>query len=283
MKDAKIACADFTFPLVSHDQALDIIALLGIKGVDIGLFAGRSHVQPKDVFANIPAAARRMKKKLSDRGLTFADIFLIPAPSVAEIAPNDPDARVRRRFRNMFQRTLEFVARCEAPHMSGLPGVTFESESHGDSLKRASAELAWCAERAEDAGVVFSVEAHMSSVAPNPRLAAKLVKMTPGLTLTLDYGHYTTQGMPDSQIEPLMKHASHFHARAACKGLLQTTLKKNTIDYPRVVRAMKRCNYAGYIGLEYVRMDADIVPDVDNLAETVLLRDLITRAWKGRR
>ena len=130
--------------------------------------------------------------------------------------------------------------------------------------------------------MIFSVEAHMWSVAPTPRLAAKLVEMTPGLTLTLDYGHYTTQGMPDSRVEPLIKHASHFHARATCKGLLQTTLKQNTVDYRRVVRTMKKCNYRGYIGLEYVRMDADIVPDVDNLAETVLLRDLITGARKGR-
>ena len=281
MKNPKLACADFTFPLVSHDEALDIIALLGIKGVDIGLFAGRSHVQPRDIFPNIPAAARRMKKKLSDRGLKFADIFLIPAPSVADIAPNDPNPRVRRRFRDMFQRTLEFVARCDAPHMTGVPGVTFDSESQGDSLKRAAEELTWCVERAKEAKVIFSVEAHMWSVAPNPRLAAKLVAMTPGLTLTLDYGHYTTQGMPDRRIEPLMKHASHFHARATCKGLLQTTLKQNTVDYRRVVRTMKKCNYRGYIGLEYVRMDADIVPDVDNLAETVLLRDLITGAWKG--
>ena len=283
MKHPKLACADFTFPLLSHDQALDVIAMLGIKGVDIGLFAGRSHARPKDIFENIPAAARRLKKKLADRGLSFADIFLIPAASVADIAPNDPNARARRRFRDMFERTLEFVARCGAPHLSTLPGVRFESEPQRDSLARAAAELAWCVEQASEAGVVFSVEAHMWSVAPTAKLAAKLVEMTPGLTLTLDYGHYTTKGTPDGEIEPLLKHASHFHARATRKGLLQTTLAQNAVDYRRVVRAMKRIDYRGYIGLEYVRMDDALVPDVDNLAETVLLRDLITKAWQGGR
>ena len=283
MKHAKFACADFSFPLVAHDTALDIIALLGIKGVDIGVFAGRSHVQPKDIFDNIPAAARRLKKKLADRGLQFADIFLIPAPALEDIAPNDPNARTRRRFRDMFQRTLELAFRCEAPHLSTLPGVRFESESRGDSFARAADELAWCVEQANAAGVVFSVEAHMWSIAPTPKLAAKLVDQTPGLTLTLDYGHYTAKGTPDAEIEPLLKHASHFHARATCKGLLQTTLAKNTVDYRRVVRAMKRVDYRGYIGLEYVRMDADMVPDVDNLAETVLLRDLMAKAWQSGR
>ena len=40
----KLACADFTFPLLPHAKALDLIAMLGIKGVDIGLFEDRSHL-----------------------------------------------------------------------------------------------------------------------------------------------------------------------------------------------------------------------------------------------
>ena len=283
MKKPKIACADFTFPLLSHDEALDLIAMLGIKGVDIGIFAGRSHLQPKDIFPNVGASARRLSKKLGDRGLRFADIFLIPSQDVFKQAPNSPSAGVRRGYRDLFQRTLDFAVCCDAPHMTSLPGQHFESEPRSDSLKRSSETLAWCVQQANDAKVVFSVEAHMWSVAPTPKLAAKLVEMTPGLTLTLDYGHYTTKGMPDSQIEPLVKHAGHFHARAACKGFLQTTLKNNTIDYRRVVRAMKRENYPGYIGLEYVRMDNEIVPDVDNLSETVMLRDLIAKAWAAKR
>ena len=40
----KLACADFTFPLLPHAKVLDLIAMLGIKGVDIGLFEDRSHL-----------------------------------------------------------------------------------------------------------------------------------------------------------------------------------------------------------------------------------------------
>ena len=36
----KLACADFTFPLLPHDRVLDLIAMLGFEGVDIGLFEG---------------------------------------------------------------------------------------------------------------------------------------------------------------------------------------------------------------------------------------------------
>ena len=49
----KLACADFTFPLLSHDKVLDLIALLDFEGVDIGLFEGRSHLWPSRVFEDV--------------------------------------------------------------------------------------------------------------------------------------------------------------------------------------------------------------------------------------
>ena len=64
----KLACADFTFPLLPHDDVLTLIAALGIRGVDIGLFEHRSHLQPSDQFKNVIRSARTLKKKLNPRG-----------------------------------------------------------------------------------------------------------------------------------------------------------------------------------------------------------------------
>ena len=71
----KMACADFTFPLLAHDRVLDLIALLDLKGVDIGLFENRSHLWPSREFKKLRRAARQLKKKLGDRGLVAADVF----------------------------------------------------------------------------------------------------------------------------------------------------------------------------------------------------------------
>ncbi len=279
----KLACADFSFPLLAHDDALDLVAKLGFEGVDIGLFPQRSHFQPKDYVGKIAAAAKDLNTRVRDRGLEFADIFLQPSAIVEEMAPNHPNASQRRRWRELYLRTLEFTLRCNASHMTSLPGVHFEKESLEDSLLRCSDELAWCVEQAAAVGVGFSVEAHMWSVAPTTKLATRLVRMTKGLTLTLDYGHYTAQGERDAAIEPLVKHTSHFHARAASRGLLQTTLADNTIDFEGIVKVMKKTGYSGYLGVEYVRMGEEVVPDVDNLSETILMRDLLTKAWGRKR
>ncbi len=270
----KLACADFTFPLLPHDHVLDLIAGLGIEGVDVGVFGERSHLRLDRVAKDIRGSARELSAKIRDRGLELSDIFLIPG-DFRTLAPNDPAPGMRSKSRDLFQRILEFTARCNAPHMTGLPGVHWEEESLEPSLERASDDLAWRVEQAKQVGVTFSVEPHIHSVVPTPPEAERLVKMTPGLTLTLDYGHFTYLGIADAAVEPLLRHSSHFQARGACKSRPQASFKENTIDFARVLRAMKRFKYRGYVALEYVWIEWEHCNEVDNLSETILLRDFL--------
>jgi sugar phosphate isomerase/epimerase len=273
----RLACADFSFPLLPHEDSLRLIAMLGFEGVDIGVFGGRSHVRPDEVLKDVERGARELSSRVRGAGLEFADIFLIGGPDFQVLAPNHPDAGERRKAREQFQRTLELSARCESRHMSGLPGIHWEKETRDESLKRSAEELAWRVEEARRRQIIFSVEPHIGSIIPTPPEAMELVKMTPGLSLTLDYGHFTYRGIPDAEIEPLIAHASHFHARGGCTSRLQAPLKTNTIDFARVVREMRRTNYAGWIGVEYVWIDWEHCNEVDNVSETILLRDLLLK------
>jgi len=269
----KLACADFTFPLLPHEKVLDLIAMLEFKAVDVGLFEGRSHLWPSRVFPTLRESARGLARKLGDRGLEPADIFLQTAPDFVSLAPNHPEATRRRQARDLFARTVEFAAACGSRHLSALPGVHFEGEPETDSFQRCCDELAWRCERALEHGITFSVEAHVGSIVPVPEMAKRLVKNTPGLTLTLDYTHFTQRGIADSEVEPLIAHAAHFHARGARKGRLQASLKENVIDYGRILNVMESTGYGSYIGIEYVWIDWEHCNEVDNLSETILLRD----------
>ncbi|MFZ4616870.1 MAG: sugar phosphate isomerase/epimerase family protein [Rectinemataceae bacterium] len=274
----KLACADFTFPLLPHDKVLDLIAMLDFDGVDIGLFEDRSHLWPSRAFANIKKNARELGDKLRSRGLEAADIFLQTALDFTTVAPNHPDLPVRTRAREYFLKTLEFTLECGGKHVSALPGVLFEGESKEASHARCFEELGWRCDEARKAGLVFSVEAHLGSIAPTPAAAMDLVRNTPGLTLTLDYTHFTKLGFTDAEIEVLIPHASHFHARGAAKDRLQTPVKESSIDYARVVSVMKKENYKGYIGIEYTWTEWENCNRTDNVSETILLRDLVSKA-----
>jgi sugar phosphate isomerase/epimerase len=246
--------------------------MLGIKGVDIGLFEDRSHLQPSSEFKSVRRAARRLKKKLDERGLKAADIFMQMALDFESFAINHPQASRRRKARDWFLKTLDYAAEVGCRHASGLPGVHFEEEKRGDSVGRAVDELAWRVEKAQEHRIVYGVEPHIGSFADTPNRALKMVADTPGLTLTLDYSHFTPRGIPEVEVEPLIEHASHFHARGACRGKGQATFTENAIDFKRVFEVMEQTGYRGWIELEYC-WAPEFSTACDNLAETIRFRD----------
>lgn len=278
----KLACADFTFPLLPHDKVLDLIAALELDGVDIGLFEGRSHLWPSREFGNLGETAKLLRNKLADRGLKPADVFLQLDPDFVPYAINQPDAGRRQHARDSFLRTLEYAAALGSPHVTTLPGVYFENiEPAAASWQRSQEELGWRVEQSKPLGILFSVEAHVGSLAPNPKEAERMVRGVPGLTLTLDYTHFTRIGLSDAEIEPLVRHASHFHVRGARKDRLQTSFKDNAIDYGRVLAAMRASRYAGYLGIEYVWIDWEHCNESDNLSETILFRDFLREQMRA--
>jgi sugar phosphate isomerase/epimerase len=278
----KLACADFTFPLLAHEDALELIRRLKFDGVDIGLFEGRSHLWPSREFADVGRSAKQLGRQLADRGLRAADVFLQMAPDFVPYAINHPLAARRRKARDWFVRTLEYARGCGSCHVTILPGVYFADEPRQASWGRCCDELAWRVEQARAMGIVFSVEAHLGSIAPSPRQAERLVHGVPGLTLTVDYTHFSRKGFPDSAVEPLIAYATHFHARGACKGRLQTSFAKNTINYARILDVMRSTGYRGHIGIEYVWTDWERCNEVDNLSETIRFRDFLRTTMSRR-
>ena len=276
----RLACADFTFPLLTHEHALDVISMIGVEGVDVGLFEGRSHLHPSRELADPAGSGEALRRKVADRGLAVADVFLQMDPDFSRYAANHPDTSRRDKARDWYRRTLDYAQACRCGHVTALPGVLFDDVSEADAFARCRDESAWRVEQARDAGITFGVEAHVGSIVPTPAQARELVAAVPGLTLTLDYPHFTSRGTPDSDIEPLIAHASHFHVRGACEGRLQASFKDNVIDYRRIVEVMETTGYAGYIGIEYVWFDWEHCNEVDTLSETILFRDYVRSQMK---
>ena len=79
--------------------------------------------------------------------------------------------------------------------------------------------------------------------------------------------------LPDSEVEPLVEHASHFHARGGRRSSLQNRFARNTIDYGRIVDVMGQTGYRGWLGIEYVWIDWEHCNECENLSETILFRD----------
>lgn len=274
----KLACADFTFPLLKHDQVLQLIKIMDFEGVDIGLFEDRSHIQPSMVLDVPQKKGSKLKRRVRDAGLEITDVFLQCDLDFTAAAVNHPDENVRNRVRNMFEQFTEYACAAGCRHITCLPGAWFAGEEYDVSFARAVEELYWRAALAAQMDLVLGVEAHIGSIADTPQKALRLIQATPGLTLTLDYSHFKVMGIPDSEVHPLVEHASHFHLRGASKGRLQTAMAENAIDYKAVFKQMKKTGYHDYIGIEYTWTEWENCNKTDNVSESILARDLVRKS-----
>lgn len=266
------SCSDYTFPLLARSASLELIRLLEFDFVDIGLFARSSHFSPSELLRNPAESGRELKRELDRLKLKAADVFLQIGVEPAESAANDPSAAVRKSNRQLFERTLEFAAALECRHLTGLPGVPHTGVSLKKDFELAASETAWRVEAAARAGRVYAVEPHTGSICGTPQSALEFVSAVPGLTLTLDYGHFIYRGFGNEDVHPLCASASHFHARGAAKGKLQASVAENTVDFAAAMENLRKANYQGYVCLEYVWTEWESCNRTDNISETILLR-----------
>jgi len=276
--ELKFSSADFTFPLLKHENVLKLINLMEYSGVDIGLFENRSHLQPSDQYSDLEKNAKKLLKNLQENDLEAADIFLQCDTDFAKYAINHPEKERRDLPRDWYLKTLEYTGILSGKHVSILPGVAF-SDDYETDFNLAAEELAWRVEKAEKYGITLGIEAHVGSIVEKPDQAEELVRSVDGLTLTLDYSHFVRLGVPEKAYSKLMPYASHFHARNAAPGQLQTIAQENTIDYEKVVKDMIETGYTGYVGIEFVWEEWENNNRVDTISESILLRRKITEYW----
>jgi sugar phosphate isomerase/epimerase len=265
----ELSCCDYTFPLLARKEVLAFVRLLDFDFVDIGLFERSANFLPSDLNASPRLFIDDVRNDLEAAALRAADVFLQIGENPAQYSANDPDDRVRQATRDTFDRALELCSTIACTHMTGLPGVLHDDPS-GD-LARAVEEAAWRVQTAAAAGVTYSIEPHLGSICGNTKVTHAFLAKVPGLTLTLDYGHFVFQGESNDAIHTLLPHASHMHLRGAAPGRLQTPVAESTVDLPHIIDSLGD-NYGGKLTLEYVWSDWHDCNRTDNVSETILLR-----------
>ncbi len=271
----KFSCADFSFPLLPHQKALQLIKLLGIDAVDLGIFENRSHHYPSEIVKNPFKEAKKLSITLNDIGLDPADVFLQTGEEPQVAATNTPDDITNKKNRNTFQKMLEFTKTLRCKHMTGLPGVLHKNTTFENDWEKSCEETLWRIERAEEYDIVYGIEPHVGSILPDVKTVLQFIEEVPGITLTLDYGHFIYQGQTNESVHALIPYASHFHARGGAKGQLQTTVDENEIDYEKIVSSLKEVGYSNRICLEYVYVDWEGCNRTDNVSETIRLHQLL--------
>jgi sugar phosphate isomerase/epimerase len=287
----KLASADFSWPGLSPAFVLSLVRELDIDGVSLAFMGGYTARQPEEVAADPEGWGQRVAEELVEFGLEPADVFLIPQVDLVGMSVNHPDAGERDRGRELFEAFLPFARRVGVTGITILPGLVFAGEPWRQAAERAAEGLRARVEVAREAGLRVSVEPHIVSTRPyagslidTPAKVEELLGLVPGLELTLDYGHFNVQGIPDREVEPLVAHARHFHMRGGAPGLVQTKFEDNVTDFGRVLDVMAETGYDGWIEIEYVHDARPGCSDCDNIQEIQKFRDFVRshEASRGR-
>ena len=277
----KLGCADFTWPLMTHEDVVRHIAALGFDGIDLGLFEGRSHVQPGMVRQDVAMWSGVIGERLATAGLEAADVFFVPSFNLEDLAPNHPDRAQRDGGFEAFCDILEFARRLGAPGMTMNGGIPLEGQSTSDSMRLSASELTRRVEAAAEHDIEVRVEASVNSNTPTPEMALELVDAVPGLKLTLDYCHFVYQDIPESDVHPLLEHAAHFQCRGAAPGRMQVNFQENAIDYRGVLERLMALGYDAYFSIEYVWIDVWDCNRTENTMETIQFRDFVKAVLAG--
>jgi sugar phosphate isomerase/epimerase len=270
---------DITFPLLSFEKALKLLRLLDFEKADIALNGDpeTKHLYTYKELEKPGENGKKLLDYLNREGLKQTDLFLFFG-DIEKASLNHPDKSIREKTADTVKRGVEYALAAGCKHMTILPGIVFDGD-YGASLSRSSAELTWMADYAAQKGITLSVEAHTGSVADTPGKAMELLTMTKGLTLTLDHSHFIKHGAANEDINRLIPHASHMHVRTAAKGSSQTVFAESEIDYPGLIKAIKKYGYRGAITMEFCSQPWDNQNRVDTIGETVFLRDYLADNW----
>jgi sugar phosphate isomerase/epimerase len=273
-----LACADSSFPRLTHAGALAVIRDLGIDAVDVCVFAGYDHNPPEAVEADPARAAGTVGARVSDFGLRISDVFGILGTTFQDRAVNHPDENVRNTSMRFFEALLEFARRLEAPGVTILPGTTFEGIEEDESLALAATELERRAVIAGDMGLRFAIEPHFDSVVPTPARTLDLLERTEHVGVALDLSHFVFAGVAQEEAYSLIPRTRHVHLRQARPGVIQARARDGVIDFPELRDRLLAAGYEGYLTLEYQSEEGPPHVDftsVDCIAETAALRDLM--------
>ncbi len=280
----RLSCADYSFPLLPYQLNLDLIKGLEFDAVDVAVFSGNPNNSAEEVIGDPRGVGRRVKTMTDDAGLVVADVFAIvitdfrPVFDVQSAAPNNPSPEVRSKARDDFQRFVEFTLVCEAPGLTVLPGCPFNGRDPSRDWGLAVEELAWRVGVAQDAGLELGFEPHIGSITETPETTAQFVAEVPGLKVCLDFAHFIYQGIPQERIETLLPISRHHQVRQAAPEVMQAISYEGTIDIGRLVRQLVAMDYDGFIAAEYVWMQKWDCDRVDNLSETIYVRNQIRQA-----
>lgn len=250
MADIQVGCCAFNFRGWSLADALGMVRRLGFRVTDVGV-ASDQQIDQHQAVREPERIGAWIAELAAAEGLTLSELFL-PAVQVdgEYVLPSQPDRTACQQMLARFERLCRCAAAANCESIMGVPGRPVPDEEPVVTWDRAAATLRAMVEIAGARGVSLHVEPHAGSLIDQPERALRMAAEVPGLVYTLDYAHFINLGIAQAEVDPLLDHAGHLHAKQARPGSGKVPFHEGTLDVAALAAALRRHDWRGVIAAE---------------------------------
>jgi len=265
----KIACSTSAFR-TSLDKALERVAGLGFRYVDLITIGGWDHVDADRLVSDWDREADRVEGLLNAAGM-------VPlALNVAVETLHDRTPAVCRARSRKLDAVVRLMKRLGVLVASFYPGYKTADRPWSAVCEDEAATLEEMMALGTTNGVTLALEFHFDTPFQTVEQCTRLIDRVPGLPVAFDPSHFAMQGPSMDQAAPLIDRAVHVHVRDAAPSKMQAACGQGSVNIPALIARLKHRDYNGVISVEYL-------PDAGFSVEENIVRvkETIETVWKA--
>ncbi|MDE2815842.1 MAG: sugar phosphate isomerase/epimerase [Chloroflexota bacterium] len=259
-----LACSTLCFTQQPLDEALQRIAQLGFRYVDLGVQRW-SHVSALGLVQSGEGFAASLQRGLERHNLALSTMNVG--------LDRNADASLEE----------QAAAVCALAASHELTAVCINAPANGTSFGAAIVELRQLAAVAARYDVTLCLETHVNCLTEIPALAVRLVESVPNLGLALDPSHFYAGPWQGRDFAATFPHTHIVHLRDAgsTPDKILVPPGQGIVDFSGLLRGLTQIGYAGPLSVEYIdtrvspeAYDAHVahVTEMASLAERILAK-----------
>lgn len=244
----RAACTSLVLLKEPADKALQAVASLGYRWVDLSALKWAPHVSVTNLVRDFEAEAQRVEGLLAAHELRVAQLTF----GAVESSPFE-------QYEREFEALARLAARLQARLINLMaPSLQADRADQVEKLRKLTAI-------AKKHGILLTLETHVKQITERPAEALKLCQEIPGLGLTLDPSHYyagLNQGAPFDELLPFVQ-GTGFRAGGMTWKEIQLPWGEGPIDFAALVRQLEAAGYEGFYVCEYLQRFNSVDPLVE--------------------
>jgi len=241
-----LCCDKSNYP--TAEDAIVKIGELGFGATNLAVMENWQHINPSEISESQPALSLCLKESLSKSDLTVSSLNCNLG-----VPWSDTGSEANTERANRFAAVLDLATGLSSPNITlSPPSQSREKQPVEELLSILIDWMLQASEKASEAGVSLSAEAHANTIIEDPEVAIRFAEaLPPSAGITYDPSHFELQGIPLRETEPLLDHARHVHVRNSSLKNMQESMEAGTVDFDWLIPALRSHGYDGPVAIEY--------------------------------